>query len=211
MPAWYQQFPAVNSELYRVLADERRRTVLTVLCQSDTPTSESDIAQLVVDRKTANSKTAVATAHRDHVEISLHHLHLPRIEAAGLIERTDDGHIVCTEHPFWTDSDVRKFLTQDHAVPATTTATLDVLADDRRRAILTLLEDQQELTVEEIAEKLAETPLPVQELPNLTVELVHHHIPKLEDAGVVVVDSTGESVRYTGNVVLEAWFEELHP
>ena len=45
-PAWYQRFTAVESdgasELYVALADERRRTVLSVLRQRNRPEPEDD-------------------------------------------------------------------------------------------------------------------------------------------------------------------------
>lgn len=212
-PTWYQRFTAVErdreSKLYRVLADERRRALLPVLRQSDTPLSESRLARLVAARQIGDSPNEVATADHERVQLSLHHVHLPRLEAAGLIERADNGQVVCTEHPFWTNSDVRTLLTQDQVAPNITTMTFDLLADERRRAILTLLKDQQELTVKEVAEELAETPLTGQELPNVTAELAHCHVPKLADVGVVEVDSTRNTIRYIGNVVLEEWFSAV--
>jgi DNA-binding transcriptional ArsR family regulator len=87
--------------------------------------------------------------------------------------------------------------------------TFDLLTDERRRAILTLLKDQQELTVREVAEELTETPLTGQELSKVTAELVHCHLPKLKEANVVQVDSSGSRICYTGNVVLEGWFSEV--
>ncbi len=212
-PAWYQRFTAVEgdeeSELYRALANERRQALLSVLRQHDTPVSESQLARFVAARETGDSPNAVATADYERVQLSLHHVHLPHLEAAGLIARIDDDQIDCTQHSFWVSSAVRTLLPQDQAAPDTTTIAFDLLADDRRRAILTLLKGQQELTVEAVAEELAETPLSVQELPKLTAELVHCHLPKLEEANVVEVDSSGSRIRYTGNVVLEEWFSEV--
>ncbi|WP_458190940.1 winged helix-turn-helix domain-containing protein [Haladaptatus sp. NG-WS-4] len=212
-PAWYKQFTAAESdeasELYCVLADEGRRTLLSVLRPRDTPVSESRLAQLMAARENGDSSNTVATVDRERVELSLHHIQLPHLEAAGLIERTEDDYINCTQHPFWTSSDVHTLITQDDIEPCPLTKTFDVLADYRRRAMLTLLKDKQELTVGEVAEELAETPLSGQELSNLTAELVHRHIPKLADSGVVEVDSTGNNIRYIGNVVLEEWFSDV--
>lgn len=212
-PPWYQRFTAAEtgeeSELYRALADERRRAVLTVLCRRDTPVPESQLAPFVTARETENSPTAVATADRDRVQLSLYHVHLPHLEAVGLTERTGDDHIDRTRHPFWTSADVRTVLTHDDVAPETTTATFDVLADDRRRAILTLLRNRHDLTVGEIADELAATPVSGQEPSNLTTELAHRHLPKLAADGVVDVDSAGSRARYTGNAVLEEWFGEV--
>jgi DNA-binding transcriptional ArsR family regulator len=212
-PPWYQRFAAAEtgaeSELYRALADERRRAVLTTLCRRDAPVSESRLAHLVTAREATDSPNAAATADRDRVETSLHHVHLPHLEAAGLVERSDDEGVDCTRHPFWTDADVRALLTRDDVAPDATTATFDLLADDRRRAILTLLRSRHDLTADKIAEELAGTPLSGQELPNLTAELAHRHLSKLADDDVVEVDSARSRVRYTGNAVLEAWFGDV--
>ncbi|WP_162989838.1 DUF7344 domain-containing protein [Natronorubrum halophilum] len=211
-PSWYHRFEDAEvdeaSELYRGLADERRRVVLSVLDQRNTPKSESQLARLVAAQETGESPNAVSTADRERVQLSLHHVHLPHLEAIGLIEQTEDLHIACTQHPFWTTVDFRTLLTVDDDAPVTLTATFEALANRYRRAIMVLLKEQQALDVEEIAEELGRTPLSGQELPKLTAELVHCHLPKLEEARVVDVDSSESRIRYTGNVVLEKWFLE---
>ena len=212
-PTWYQRFTAVErdegSELYRALADERRRAILSVLPRSDTPLSESQLARFVAARENEDSPNSVTSVDCERIQVSLHHVHLPHLEAAGLIERGDADQFDCTQHPFWTNSDVRTLLTRDRVAPDVKSTLFELLAVERRRAVLTLLKDQQELTVKEIADELTETPLTGQDLPKVRAELLHSHIPKLEDAGVVAVDSTGDAVRYTGNAVLEEWFSAV--
>lgn len=214
-PPWYLDFAAVEtteeSGLYRALADERRRLVLAVLRERDAPVSESELARFVAAREAEDSPNATTPADRERVQLTLHHVHLPHLEAAGLVERTDDDHLGCARHPLWNTASVRTLLTRDDGASDATTRAFDVLADDRRRATLTLLKERQELSVRELAERLAETSSWGMESPRWTTELVHLHLPKLTDAGVVEVDSTGDTVRYryTGNVALEEWFGEV--
>lgn len=209
-PPWHQRFTAAETTeergLYGALADVRRRTVLTVLRERDTPIAESQLARVLAAREASDTPAAITTADHERVQLSLHHVHLPHLEAVGLVERTDDDHLDCTQHSFWNTSPVRTVLTRDDIAPDVMTVTFDVLADERRRAILTLLKVKQELSMGEIATALAEIRLSGQELPSLAIELLHHHLPKLADAGVVDVDWSESCVRYTGNSVLDGWF-----
>jgi hypothetical protein len=65
------------------------------------------------------------------------------------------------------------------------------------------------MTVGELAEELAESPISGQKLSAVLVELTHCHLPKLEAANVIEIDATGDRVHYTGNAVLEQWFAEV--
>ena len=209
---WHQQLAEEKgedvSELYRGLADEQRRVVLSILDRSATPIPESRLARLVAARKTGRAPNSVAPADCDRTEISLHHVHLPQLEAAGLIERTDDDRIAHSGHPFWTTDDVRTLLTENDA-PATTTATCDLLASRQRRAILQLLYDRQELTVDELVRALGGTSLSAPKRSNVAIQLVHCHIPKLTDANVVEVDSMGNRLCYAGNCILDELFADV--
>jgi DNA-binding transcriptional ArsR family regulator len=212
-PPWYQHFLAAErdeaSELYGVLADERRRVLLSVLDQSDTPLTESELARLVASHESENTSDDVTSTAGEEIQISLHHVHLPELESHGLIERTDEGSVTRTQHPFWTSSDFRMFLTHSDAAPATTTTTLDSLTNRQRRAILACLHEHRNATVRKLAEVLVDTPVSGQEHERVLVSLRHRHLPKLEAANVIEVDATEDRVHYTGNPVLEKWFTEV--
>lgn len=212
-PCWYQRFLAVErdeaSEIYGVLADERRRVLLGVLDRSDTPLTEPELARLVASHESGNTSNDGTSAASEEIQISLHHIHLPQLEAHGLIERSGEGSITRTQHSFWTSSDLRTFLTQSDVAPATTTATLDSLANRQRRATLTCLHEHRSATVRELAEDLVDAPSSGQEPSRVLAALQHRHLPKLEAANVIEVDATEDRVRYTGNAVLEKWFAEV--
>ena len=69
-----------STDPYDVLADERRRAVLSVLADRDGPVGLSDLARAVADLTGDDASDAV-----DRLRVSLHHQHLPKIADAGLI------------------------------------------------------------------------------------------------------------------------------
>lgn len=68
-----------DSERFRVLADFRRRHVLDVLEDADEPCGLDGLATAIEARE-------VRTADADDVRITLHHVHLPMLDDAGLVE-----------------------------------------------------------------------------------------------------------------------------
>jgi hypothetical protein len=78
--------------LYELLSSERRRLALGVLVEAETPLVRAELARRIAVRR--DGGTADETAVND-VAISLGHVHLPKLEAGGLVERTaDDGYAV---------------------------------------------------------------------------------------------------------------------
>ena len=71
-----------------LLADDRRRTTLAALATLGAPVEVDDIARAVAKREAEFD-------HRDReslrqLVVSLHHRHLPKIDAAGLIDYDPD-------------------------------------------------------------------------------------------------------------------------
>ncbi|WP_224332660.1 DUF7344 domain-containing protein [Haloprofundus halobius] len=97
-------------------------------------------------------------------------------------------------------------------IPLSVDAMLDILANSPRRHLLEYLRDQPEgtATVEE-ATKVFLTQLAREsgQQPNhddAQVDLHHHHLPKLADAGVIEYDVRTQTIRYRPHDRLE----ELH-
>lgn len=78
-----------DSERYDLLADERRRTVLTVLEHLQTPVELSELATEIVDREGAS---AIDQESRTQVEIALHHNHLPKMDDLGVVDYDYESH-----------------------------------------------------------------------------------------------------------------------
>lgn len=65
---------------------ERRRTIIEALVEQQRPIPMNDLAEMVVEREHHSPVTEVADEAVTRIEISLHHVHLPKVEAAGVVE-----------------------------------------------------------------------------------------------------------------------------
>jgi len=80
----------------------------------------------------------------------------------------------------------------------------EALSDPRRRCVLYYLRDHGEATVDDLAVHVAawERDVPASEVSDedtqqIAVELVHSHLPRLEDEGLVEYDPRTETVSYS--------------
>jgi hypothetical protein len=73
-----------TDERHRLLSNGRRRAVLAVLSDRSTPVELADLAAAVADRET--DAEAADEALVDRVKVSLHHVHLPRMDSLGVVE-----------------------------------------------------------------------------------------------------------------------------
>lgn len=100
-------------------------------------------------------------------------------------------------------------------LPLSLDVLLDTLASERRRALIAHLRDQPEAAgsfeeatkavLTEIARKQGYQP----NHDDVQSSLQHHHIPKLEDAGVIEYDSQTQTIRYHENERLETVLERV--
>lgn len=108
------------------------------------------------------------------------------------------------------DTDATEPALQD--IPLSLDAMLDILANRPRRDLLTFLQEQPEESAafEEVTNYiLTQMSRELGKQPNhddVQVELQHHHLPKLADAGVIEYDIRSQTIRYRENEPLE----ELH-
>lgn len=91
--------PSESDELLEILADPRRRRALSCLSRRQTPVSREELAAAIADVEAEREGRAVGPSPERQIEIALHHAHLPRLEDAGLIERSDDGIRLAGEAP----------------------------------------------------------------------------------------------------------------
>lgn len=109
-------------------------------------------------------------------------------EGFELLVRTDDG-----------DEHVADVLSGDD--PLTFEEILDLLGNQRRRYVLHYLCEHEETVVHSLVTHVArrenpgpDSPLAPTQQERLRVEIMHAHLPKLADAGLVEFDETGERV-----------------
>lgn len=84
---------------------------------------------------------------------------------------------------------------------------LTIIADGRRRAILTGLKDANDgvATVQELTNQIDRQ---AHGGPEVTpIQLVHSDLPRLEEAGVVEFDQRSKTARYQGTAHLERLLE----
>lgn len=71
-----------EAERYDLLSAERRRTVCRVLGDGGTPISVEELATEVAARE----ETTRESGEKNDVKIALHHIHLPKLATAGVID-----------------------------------------------------------------------------------------------------------------------------
>lgn len=103
-----------------------------------------------------------------------------------------------------------------HEIPLSLDAILDILANHRRRALLEYLWDQPgdvgsvegatKHTILRIGQKQGAQP----NHDDIQVDLQHHHLPKMADAGIIEYDIRSQTIRYHENERLETAYERVH-
>lgn len=88
------------SAVLEALANDRRRTVLSVLTQESTPLDARALASRVGAREADVSVPEVPDETVDSILTTLHHVHLPVLADAGLVEcDTEQKLVVSEDHP----------------------------------------------------------------------------------------------------------------
>lgn len=83
-----------QDELFAVLSHTHRRVVLQYLRTTETPTSIDDIVTKLVAWEAAQPGNGGTNTDRATFEVSLQHVHLPKLADAGLVEYDDAGQTV---------------------------------------------------------------------------------------------------------------------
>lgn len=77
-------------ELFGVLREERRRTVLSVLAGRSGPLDVRELARAVAERGHDDPSDEVV----EDVHVTLHHVHLPKLAAVSLVDYDRDARTV---------------------------------------------------------------------------------------------------------------------
>ncbi|WP_124196183.1 DUF7344 domain-containing protein [Natrarchaeobius chitinivorans] len=103
-----------------------------------------------------------------------------------------------------------------HEIPLSLDAVLDILANHRRRFLLEYLwdkpensgsfEEATEHTILKIGKRRGVQP----NHDDIQVDLQHHHLPKMADAGVIDYDIRSQTIRYHENERLETAYERVN-
>lgn len=192
--------PSAESRLYETAADWNRRFVLAHLEESG-PIAEEDLATAIASSEHDKPARLVTDEERGAVLARLRHVHLPKLADAGLIERDGDS-VVPTGHRSIAGNDP---LADEVESGETLDRLYEALSDSLRRDLLVVLAEQSEavLTLEEAAAAIggqrASTDRPDDQV---LVSLHHHHLPKLDEAGIVSYDPEEQRIVYEGHPAL---------
>ncbi|WP_410765885.1 hypothetical protein [Haloferax sp. DFSO60] len=191
---------ACSPSTIRVLEEPFRRAILRVLLER-TPVSTTELSSLLT-LALASDISDGKSLSPDSVAIELHHTHLPKLVAAGLITVDEDrGVLSLRTHP-----DVDGGPLTKQRLTAVGQAQWDVLAtihtDSQRSELLKRLDQSEGTeTLSAVATALAEanTPESVPACPDeIAISLHHYHLPVLEEAGVVTYDASAHEISYAG-------------
>lgn len=94
---------ADRDSAFEALANARRRLAVRVLAERDCPLAVADLARAVARRERTADEGADGTPVRPRpktVATQLHHRHVPKLVAAGLVERDPErGTVELVVHP----------------------------------------------------------------------------------------------------------------
>lgn len=79
---------------FTVLSNQRRRYILNSLGEYETPMALADLADEVAVREYDSPVTDISAEEVKEISISLYHVHIPRMEDAGLIDYNQDDDLV---------------------------------------------------------------------------------------------------------------------
>ncbi|WP_373190253.1 hypothetical protein [Halolamina sp.] len=74
--------------------NQHRRVILAVLAEAQGPLTVNDLAETIVNYTHEIPVTEISEELRTPVQISLHHVHLPKLESTGVIQYDPEQHPV---------------------------------------------------------------------------------------------------------------------
>jgi hypothetical protein len=171
-----------------ILGAPRQRRILSILWDRDRPTT--------VDALRVRLDSDAADADRRELRADLHHRCLPKLEAAGWIERRPRGYVLADPLPLETERlSLPDLGDPDH--PSWDAASV-LLARPRRQDVLSVVAGRSgRLTVSELAAELRDrerSPVGDGRDRSLPTELHHVDLPVLDDVGLVEYDPDGRTV-----------------
>jgi len=206
-------------------SDKRNRNSLDLLFDSLANRERRRIVGLVFDRAPeAVSREELVTSMTvdkcQRATTALDHVHLPKLSAAGLIDRnSDDNTVALADHPAFQDPGIREIIEDDGS---TSDPSLDALfsaiADGRRRTILDILSHQfGPIHVETLAwdietydEETRESEVPTAAVNRVVKRLHHVDLPHLSETGLIEYDTDARTVTYEGHPQLRVpWIHSV--
>ncbi|ELY62237.1 DUF7344 domain-containing protein [Natronolimnohabitans innermongolicus] len=208
--------PARDDLFDALAASDRREALRLVRERSPNGITKSDLAYELAAVTADKPLAEVTDEDHQRARVDCHHRTLPALLEAGLVETIDDDRVVAAENPSF-DAGLEAVVDgRVDATAATIDAVFDALADARRRTILSVLANQYHpISVETLARDVAAREADVAErdvgqdrVAAVRTSLIHVHLPRLNDAGLVGYDADTGSVSYEGHPILRVeWLD----
>jgi DNA-binding transcriptional ArsR family regulator len=196
--------------LFESLAStERRRLFRTIFEEAPASRTQVELATALATWNNENPQNRVIKQTRQDALRDLHHIHLPKLESAELIEQDDDDVIPVTDHPAFDDVGIRDAIAENEESQLRD-ALFRALTSAHRRAILNVLSHQcQPIHVETLAREIVDIEQGVHEqevdsadVDSLTTLYYHTHLPILSEAELIEYDVEKQTVAYSGHPLL---------
>lgn len=182
-----------------VLTDPRQRQILATLAERSHPMTVRDLAVHLAAQAADTTPAAVTDEQCRRVRIDLHHRCLPKLNAAGWINRRPDG-VVATGSPPVDDAMFRELREYDCEIVRA------LYTRPRRRDVLSVVDSADgSLTVRELATELADCDQSqwrterYQDERTLREMLHHVDLPKLSELGLLSYDAAAKTTTQTRN------------
>jgi hypothetical protein len=187
-----------ESERYCLLSVERRRLVLGALEGQTTPVDLADLASKIAEREAGLDTADTETV--EHVKLTLHHIHLPKMDDFGVLTYDRDNRRVMARKKL-AERDVMSLV----ALDIETDALFTILSHSRRRAVLGCLHEYNTpIALGDVADEVAIweydariTDILAEEVKSIYLSLYHNHIPKMTEVRLVQYSQERDAVTLT--------------
>ncbi|SFR32362.1 DUF7344 domain-containing protein [Halogeometricum limi] len=213
-----------DGRLVDALSEGCRRHVLTYLRGRRDPVELDALARQVAAWRYDADDESVTEEQQRRELVRLHHVHLPKLEAAALVRRRGGGVVATFQRSDVGEECAERLGHDDHYPEARLDGLFEVLSNPIRMKLVVAfqaeLEAETPYTVAELADAVSavdsksgrhagRSDRPADESERIAVALRHVHLPKMADVGVVSYDPNGETAVYEGHPAL--WTESESP
>lgn len=201
--------PGTYNWLFEPSTDEIGPLIIDVLRERSGAVSVDDLAERLAATAPGSTSGGTASWTTEQVLIRLHHVHLPKLTDSGLVEWDGENQqVAATDHPVYDTIQPEERLSigdRGSIVPG--------LAEDRRQEVLAIVESENgPIAREDLVRELASAEVDGEPseplLRDVTIQLHHRDLPRLEEAGLVEYDPDAGTVAYRGPTGLTAALAE---
>ena len=190
---------ATLDTVFELASVQRRRHLLASLTDGDADVFDLDT--LVEQVQTAESRaTDGPPPDYDTVLVALHHAHLPKLAAAGVIDYDARSQTARIRSHSLLANLLSTFMPPDRVAEADVDGVFTVLRHRYRRVVLSHLRAcQSPVPIEELAQQIAAreddcsvSDVTAEQTERIRNRLIHQHLPKLADRGLINYDRQTE-------------------